>query len=345
MGVGREFVPRNAPEIFNRGDPAWFTMFWDGRVAADPYEGEMSTPAGRQLVDQIDTALAAQALFPPTSRDEMRGLESDRFAQGHENELSGPDDEDFLAIWDGVMDRLLAIPDYQALFAAAYPGVPTEELTMAHAANAIAAYEIVAFSFTHAPFDRYLAGDTTALTPEQKQGALLFFGRANCVACHNGPLLTDQRFYNLAIPQFGPGKDEETGLDLGRQGVTRDVDDRFAFRTPPLRNVTLTGPYMHNGAYASLEDAVRHHLDPAAALAAYDAGQLPAALQETLRNDVEMQEELVAALEQQLVDQQPLTDDEVALILAFLESLTDPAARDLSHLVPASVPSGLPVKD
>lgn len=335
-----EFIPRNAPEIFNRGATGWRTMFWDGRVSlSDVY---FDTPADSLLPANLDSPLAAQALFPVTSRDEMRGHQSDLDHTGAPNEIGLVGNADLEGIWDGLMARLLAIPGYVEMFSQAYPDVAVADLGFEHVGNAIAAFEIAAFSFDDSPWDQYVAGDSQALTDEQKAGAQLFFGEAGCAECHSGPLLTDQEFYNLAVPQFGPGKDE-SGLDNGRYLETEADKDKYCFRTPPLRNVALTAPYMHNGAYDSLEEVIRHHLDPAGSLAAYDGSELPPALRAQLRNDADTQAQILATLSPQMQDPPQLTDGEIDQLVAFLNALTSPSAVDLSHLVPASVPSGLPV--
>ena len=86
-------------------------------------------------------------------------------------------------------------------------------------------------------------------------------GEAGCSECHSGYLLTDQVAHNIGVPSLGPGKTVSTNIDFGFMLESGEEGDRYSFRTPPLHNVALTGPWMHNGAYASLEDAVRHHLD------------------------------------------------------------------------------------
>lgn len=351
IGHGRELVPRNATDLFNRGSADWNTMFWDGRVMAYG-EHLYVSPAGTLLPDGLDGVLAVQAMFPVTSRDEMRGMPGDIDVSRADNELAIIPDDDFPAIWDGLMARLLAHPAYVELFAAAYPAVPTAELGFEHAANAIAAYEIAAFTFGDSPWDRYLAGDLSALSPEAKRGAVLFYGEAGCATCHSGSLLTDQAYHNLAVPQIGPGKDKASGLDYGRFGVApvqfgvaRPFSEMYTFRTPPLRNVTLTGPWMHNGAFGSLETAVAHHLDPAASLRAYEASTLPALYQEDVRLEPEVIDALLNGLAPELRETRPLTDAEMADLLAFLGALESPTAVDLSYLVPDSVPSGLPVVD
>ena len=343
QGDGRAFVPRNAPEVFNRGAPEWRTMFWDGRVVAQDAK-TLLTPAGAMSLTQINNVTAAQAMFPVTSVDEMRGHSGDKDVFGEPNELAQLADDNFAAIWDGLMARLLAIPDYQTLFQAAFPDKALDDLTFHDAANAMGAFEAAAFTFTDSPWDRYLSGDTDALTDEEKQGALLFYGAAGCVRCHAGSLMTDQQYHNIGAPHIGPGKNG-FGLDNGRFLETDNPADQFAFRTPPLRNVALTGPWLHNGAYNSLEAVVRHHLGAANSLVAYDMRHLAPELQITCRGDAAMQETILQTLDPLMIAPPPLTDGEVEQIIAFLYALTAPSATNLAHILPESVPSGLPVRD
>jgi cytochrome c peroxidase len=344
IGAGRELIPRNAPEIFNRGVAEWETMFWDGRVAFDEAY-HLQTPAADLLPEGLDNPLAAQAMFPVTSRDEMRGAEGDRDVNGRLNEIAAIPDEDLPAMWAALMDRLLVYPEYQIMFAAAYPDVPPAELGFEHVANAISAFEIVAFSFNDSPWDRYLAGDTAALSDEAKAGALLFYGEAGCAQCHSGNLFTDQQFHNLAVPQLGPGKNNSDGLDFGRYLETGDPADMWAFRTPPLRNVTLTGPYMHNGAYTSLEAAVLHHLDPKKACQEYEEEQLMSIFNQTYRGEVAIEAGLMNNVDPLVAEPTALTAEEFESLMAFLHALTSPSALDLSPMVPEYVPSGLAVAD
>lgn len=344
MGNGRTLIPRNATEIFNRGVTEWQVIFWDGRVSGSPATG-FTTPAGAALPPGLDNVLAAQAMFPVTSEDEMRGSQGDYDVNGEINGLALLDPTDFTAIWRELTYRLLAIPEYDALFQAAYPDVPREALGFQHAANAIAAYEIAAFSFADSPWDRYLAGETAALSEEAKAGALLFYGEAGCAGCHSGNLLTDQRFYNIGVPQLGPGKKNEEGYDFGRYLETNDPQDLFAFRTPPLRNVAVTGPWMHNGAYRTLEAAVRHHLDPMTALRNYDETQIMVMLQATCKEDAGTIQALLNGLDPLLAAPKELSNAQVQQLLSFLHALTAPSALDQSAAVPLTVPSGLNVND
>ncbi|MCB9453905.1 MAG: cytochrome-c peroxidase [Anaerolineaceae bacterium] len=337
MGSGRTLVPRNAPDVFNRGAAEWQFMFWDGRIALQT-DGSILTPAGAQTPDGLMNIVAAQAIFPITSNDEMRGLSGDRDIYGHLNEIAAIQAGDFPGMWNAVMARVLAIPEYVKLFQAAYPDETTFDIQ--HLGNAIGAFEIQAFNFTNNPWNRYVAGDDSALSEEAKQGALLFFGDAGCSVCHSGALLSDQQFHNRVVPQLGPGKGIGAPFDYGRMLETGDGEDLFAFRTPSLYNVALTGPWMHNGALMTLEAAVRHELDPETGCATYDPAQLRVTFQPVVMNmDVE---QLTLGVP---VNRVSLSDAEVGYLVAFLESLTDPAALNLASTIPASVPSGLPLAD
>jgi cytochrome c peroxidase len=336
-GEGRPIlIPRNAPELFNRAQ--FHTMFWDGRVR-QLADGTMVTPAGDATPTGLNSSLAAQAIFPVTSRDEMRGRLG-------ENDIAELDDKDFTGMWTLLLDRLRAVPEYEALFAAAYPGVAPADWTFAHVGNAIAAFEIEHWTLDDSPFDWYLAGDDSALSDSAKRGALLFYGDANCVQCHSGSLLTDQAFHNRVVPQCGPGKgDGDTGMwDFGRGRETGVETDMFAFRTPPLRNVAATGPWMHDGAFATLEGAVRHCLDPMTSVQDYDMLQLTAEMEDVARP--EQLDAIIAAADPNELAPVALTDSEVGDVLAFLQSLSSPRLGELVlRDTPERVPSGLPVAD
>jgi cytochrome c peroxidase len=339
-----QFTPRNSQELFNRGYPEFNNMFWDGRVSRSA-TGEFQTPAADRLPAGLASALAAQAMFPVTTRLEMRGQLGDVDRFGAPNELAQFGDSEQPAIWAAIMQRVLAIPEYVTMFQTAYPGVATSELGFHHAANAIAAFETDAFTFDNSPFDRYLRGDNSALSQEEKQGALLFFGKANCGACHVGAHLTDQQFHSLGVPQLGPGFSPESPEDHGRERVTGEPDNRYQFRTPPLRNVELTAPYMHDGAYTTLEAAVRHYLDTFTALRSYDVNQLRQDLRSSYVSNSTTLDAMAGSIDNRVAVPLELNDTEIGSIVAFLKSLTDPAARNLTGTIPASVPSGLPVGD
>ncbi|MCP4419144.1 MAG: hypothetical protein GY805_21220 [Chloroflexi bacterium] len=334
-------IPRNAPPIYNLGLAGMDVLFWDGRVQGSS-STEFDTPANDDLPFGLDNAVAAQAMFPVTSRDEMRGHRGSRDIFGERNSLASIDDHQWSAMWDGLMQPLLANPAYQELFAAAYPAIPLNELGFEHAANGLAAYQMETFTFLDSPWDRYLQGDAAAISPAAREGARLFYGEAGCAQCHSGSLLSDMQFYNIGVPQIGPGRGFEAPSDFGRASETGDESDLFAFRTPPLRNVAISGPWMHNGAYTSLETAVIHHLNPAQAVANYDFGQLsPLVLAEDSGETAVHN----AALNASSFYNPPvmLSSEEITAVLTFLDSLTSPSATDLAHLIPDTVPSGLTV--
>lgn len=341
LGAGRNLIPRNAPPLYNLNGVD--SMFWDGRVHNN--NGTLETPAGNALPAGLDSALAAQAMFPVTSRDEMRGNVGDTTVDNQVNELAAVADNDLPAQWTAIMDRLRNIPGYVALFQSAYPTVATPNLGFEHAANAIAAFEIDQFGTLDSPFDQYLRGDDTALSDQQKRGALLFYGQARCSSCHSGALLSDFQFHNIASPQVGPGKGAAAPLDLGRFDVTGQNGDRFQFRTTPLRNVALTGPWMHSGSYTTLTEVVRHYRNPGQALQNYDPSQLRGDLQPLVFTQQQLNANILNNLAPQLRNPNPLNNQEVADIVAFLGALTDPTAVQRATDIPANVPSGLPVND
>ncbi|MEM6675680.1 MAG: cytochrome c peroxidase, partial [Planctomycetota bacterium] len=361
-------------------------MFHDGRVEVDVegnYASGFVSPAKWKFPEGLDSALAAQAMFPVSSPTEMAGQKGENTLADAVslNNVAGPE-----GLWRQVSARLAGIPEYVELFRAAYPDTISvgSDIEYVHAANAIAAFESTAFRADDSPFDRHLRGET-ALTDAAARGLDLFYERARCSECHSGPFQTDHDFHAIAMPQIGPGKADgfdsgywsKTGMkafteDHGRGRVTFRPEDRFRFRTPSLRNVELTGPWGHDGAYDSLEAVVRHHLDPVASLEAYalPMGLLagtPTVLEQTARGSRLRVEPMSAARRERFLlrdtwvqssdalrraiasanELEPvaLTDPEVEDLLAFLRSLTDPSSKDLGHLVPERVPSGLPVED
>ncbi len=380
-------VPRNSQPLYFLGAKAFTRLFHDGRLEVDPrgtWPSGFWSPAREQLPDGLDNVLAAQAMFPVTSDIEMAGHKGENAVATAAalDRLAGPE-----GVWDHLARRLRDIPAYVGLFREAYPEIrQAADMTFVQAANAIAAFEAAAFRPDGSPFDRYLeTRDPDVLGPAAKRGIRLFYGRARCADCHSGKFLTDQRFHAVAMPQIGPGKNdgwdqsywEATGFsarlqDFGRFRVTHDPRDKFRFRTPSLRNVELSGPWGHAGAYDTLEAVVRHHLNPVASLERFDSGSVPLArldrvieataqgsrlsfgpvnparLGDHRRRDAWVQQ--TAPLRRAIADANELppidlTDAEVSDLVAFLKSLTDPRSRDRSELIPERVPSGLPVSD
>jgi cytochrome c peroxidase len=329
------FIPRNAPPLFNLH--ALRHMFWDGRVEVDDLGG-FHTPAAEAITPQMAAvfefgSISALGLFPVTSREEMRAF-------GNVNELAGVDDHDFQGIWAAIMTRLGAIPEYVAMFEAAYPGTPFEEMTFVHASNAMAGFFLDRLAFNDTPWDRFLAGSDQAMTEGQVRGAKVFM-EIRCSICHNGATFSDDEFHNVALAQFGPGQgDGPLGNDdFGRQRVTRNPKDLYKFRTTPLRNVELTGPFGHAGQFVDLRAFIDHYNDSTKKLLEYDVTQLEPSLQGTLvPNSIQ-----ILSTRDTIIDPVTFPDSITDRLMSFMSALTDERARNLSSIVPDRVPSGLPV--
>ncbi len=279
IGIEGKSLRRNAPTVLN---VAWQTaLFWDGR----------------------ENNLVTQAWSPLLHADEMANP-----SVGH------------------VMSTIAGLPDYANLFEAAFDGRPASMDTVG---QALASYEATLVAADSA-FDRwYFAGQADALNAAEQRGFALFTGKARCAQCHavqrEGTLLSDGRFHvtgagaNAALPErvqieLIPGVRAEISrrelasitepgtTDLGRFELSLLEADRRAFRTPSLRNVALTAPYMHDGSLAQLADVIRF----------YDRGG----------GDVEGKTPLLQTLH--------LSDTEQDDLVAFLHSLSSPHAATLA---------------
>jgi cytochrome c peroxidase len=217
---------------------------------------------------------------------------------------------------DSIMEmRLAFVPEYRERFREVFG---TDYPIVGDAWRAIAAFQRTIVSDPErVPFDRFTAGDEDALSPEARRGLDLFRGEAGCIACHDGPLLSDQSFHALGVPQdvildtddplqmitvrwenYAKGVPREVYYadpgDLGLYYVTKRPADRYKFRVPSLRELVHTAPYMHNGALATLAEVVDF----------YDAGG----------GETENKSPLIRPL--------GLSDEDKAALVAFLESLS-----------------------
>lgn len=266
-------VPRNSPTIFNMA--LWGTgLFWDSRVESSGKEAAqngagsaISTPdSGFGVADANagDNLVMAQARFPVTSEEEMK----DRtFENGSSNDTI----RSHLAarVGDyGMWAGELATNQWLAAFQSGFnrSDGATSLITYDNIAKALAEYQR-SMVFVNSPWQNYLDGDTTALTDQQVEGALLFFtdaaqGGAGCVNCHSGSLFSDGQHHTVGFPQIGPGKNTGDDDDFGRELVSGDADDRYRFRTPSLLNIAVTAPYGRAGAYGSLDRVLRHYNNP-----------------------------------------------------------------------------------
>ncbi|MGQ3684357.1 MAG: cytochrome-c peroxidase [Candidatus Loosdrechtia sp.] len=150
---------------------------------------------------------------------------------------------------DNVVRKLSRIPGYVKAFKEVFgTGVTAEGI-----AKAIAAFERTII-YSNSPFDRYMQGDIHAMSESAIRGMDLFNGKAECIICHNGPNFTDNKFHNIGVPADGPFKE-----DVGRYLVTKDESDKGAFKTPTLRNIAETAPYMHDGFFPTLFEVVQFY--------------------------------------------------------------------------------------
>jgi len=172
-----------------------------------------------------------------------------------------------------IQERLRQVPEYVRRFKEVFGELPT----FLNAVKAISAFERTLVSDArNVPFDSYMRGDKSALSDEAKKGLTLFQGKARCIQCHNGPLFTDEDFHDLAVPNNTAFTEDplrqiamrfvakikgvpnymKVDRDLGLFLETKRNDDIGKFRTPPLRELKYTAPYMHNGVFFTLEEVI-----------------------------------------------------------------------------------------
>ena len=237
--------------------------------------------------DNREQALEGQALLPMLSREEMRGTiiaEAD--------------------IVDTIINRLQNIQEYENLFSQAFG---SSDINQERLLAAIAAYERSIVS-NNSRFDQYMRGDNNALSNQEQEG-LETFVQVGCAECHGGPMLSDFKLHVLGVPDAN--------------GITDRGAGGFDFRTPTLRNIALTAPYMHNGEIRSLRDVVEFYND-------ISGNRANNAINDNLNvNDIA---EEARRLE--------IDGGDIDEIVAFLRTLSD---ESFDKTIPTSVPSGLPV--
>jgi cytochrome c peroxidase len=343
VGPGRT-GPRNqrrSPMVINTA--FYPTLMWNSRFHApsgDPFDNTKGfvfpDPEGRTL-SYLPHLLTAQAFIPPTERTEAAGFH-----------FPGTNDD----IRAEVLRRLNADANYRQLFARVFPTVKAgAPITFDDFARAIAEFEFT-LVFADAPIDRYARGVPDAMTPSQKAGAALFFGKAGCVQCHAvsgqaNEMFSDFRQHVAGVPQIAPSFANVTfdgsgaNEDFGLEQVTGNPGDRYAFRTSPLRNVALQPAFMHNGAFVRLEDAIRYHLNAVNGAATYSPSHLAA----DLRGPTGPMQPVLDRLDPSLSKPIELSDVEFAALVDFVRNgLLDAEAlpQRLRRLIPEKLPSGRP---
>ena len=319
-------------------------LMWNSRFSApsgDPFDNsggfQFPAPEGTTL-SHLPHLLTAQAFIPPTERNEVAGFH-----------FVGNSDD----IRAEVLNRLNNSAEYRKLFGKRFPAVKQGgPITFDMFGHAIAEFEFT-LTFCDAPIDRFAKGNNAAMTTDEKQGALLFFGKAGCVSCHTVSGAADEMFSDFqnrvaGVPQVapavtnsvfdGPGANEDFGLEQ----VTGNPDDRYRFRTSPLRNVGLQPAFFHNGAFTTLESAIRFHLDASTQALSYS----PAHPDADLTGPTGPMEPVLARLDPLLAAPVKLTDQEFSQLVAFVrDGLTDKRARvgKLRKLIPPKSGSGRPL--
>ena len=335
---------RRTPMVVNS---AFFpTLMWNSRFASrshDPFDnssGFVFPPPEGTTLSYLPHLLAAQAFIPPTERVEVAGF-------------NFPGDN--FDIRNEVLRRINNVPEYTKRFGKIFESVRAGgPITFDMVGLAIAEFEFT-LVFADAPIDQFARGQKNALTDEQKRGALLFFGRARCVQCHkvsgeSNEMFSDFSQHVIGVPQIapvignvsfdGPSQNEDFGLEQ----ITGDPNDRYKFRTSPIRNVALQPAFFHNGAFTRLEDAVRHHLDVFTSARNYSptvAGVDPDLM--APRGPIEPVLERVDPI---LWTPIILTDEEFRQLVDFVRNgMLDQRSKpeNLRKLIPGSVPSGFPV--
>ena len=340
-----ERIPRNSPVLFNLGAKEFTTLFHDGRLEQDPnHPSGIRTPMGGDMLAGFTSVLSAQTMFPVLSRDEMAG-------SFDENQIGRLVRQGIITgkggAWDVLSRRVADIPAYADSFIATYDHIEgPEDIAFTDISNAIAGFVAHEWRSDSAPFDQLLRGELEFDGPA-RAGLALFYGEGGCAACHSGPFLTDHSFHAMGAPQIGPGKSasfEDHHRDDGRFRVTGRQEDRYAFRTPSLRNVMLSAPYGHAGGHRDIAAFLASHADPIRSLETYDPSQavLPDYPVEdfTVMDDTAQRGAIAQAVTFQPA---PLDPDEITALVAFLDKLTDPISISGRLGVPETVPSGLPV--
>ena len=338
-------VPRNAQSLFNLGAKQIRILFHDGRIEVDESRPSgLRTPLEEEMVTGFASIVSAQTMFPVLSGDEMAGHYS-------ENEISEAVRQGTLTgdggAWDLISKRVTSIPEYADQFIKIYDHITKpSEIEFTDISNAVAAFMEFEWRSDTSPYDAVLSGQH-ALPRLADKGQKLFYGEAGCVSCHSGALLTDQEFHAMGQPQLGPGKAarfQNHARDEGRFRVTGLDADKYAFRTPSLRNVALTGPWGHAGAYSNLKSFIAAHADPRAALINYDrSGVILTDFNTVDWAIMDNPGEVQAIADAVSIKPVAVSSDDVLALVAFLENLTDTAAQNGRLGIPKSVPSGLKV--
>ena len=291
LGAGRQFAPGSTTPIVKRNSQTVLNTAFNGIDTAGHYD-PLRAP---MFWDSRVQSLEAQSLEPIKTLEEMRGT---TYAQD--------------AALDTVVARLAANDRYRSLFDKAFGG--RDAVSVTNLGRALAAFERTLVA-ANSPFDRYMRGDQTAMTPLQIQG-MQRFERAGCINCHNGPMFSDFKVHVLGIADNGKLAASDAG-----------VNGAYGFRTPTLRNLVYTAPYMHSGVLDSLDDVLQFYNNPGRGRGRRGGGT---------RNENVTRDQLDPLFLQVNLRGRGGRRD----LVEFLRALSDDS---FDRTVPAAVPSGLPV--
>jgi cytochrome c peroxidase len=293
-GPSRAFAPGHAHRFVKRNSQTVLNVAFNGLTTE-----QISTGAAAPMFwDLRVRSLEAQALEPLKALEEMRG-------ESYSEERAIPT----------VVARLNAISEYRQLFARAFGG--SRAVTEQNLARALAAFQRTLVA-ANSPFDRYMRGDTAAMAPDQIRG-MDRFQSIGCVNCHSGPMLSDYTTHVLAVPD----NSKHTHSDSG-------ADKTYAFRTPSLRNLSATAPYMHSGVFARLDDVIDFYERISRGGGRRGNGRARGVNPLVGRDQIDP---LARRLDMRGRGGQ-------RDLIAFLRALDDP---NFDRTIPSTVPSGLPV--
>lgn len=297
-------LSRNALALWGRGGVGFDVFFWDGRVAASS-DGVLSQFG--TMAPSSDPLVVATHL-PTVEFREMIG-ETDATEWLRQGDVAAA-----AAVHREIASRVRETQEIADPLAAAFD-LEVADLSYLQIAEGLAAFIRSEFRLRDTKLHRFVF-EGEALTDQELTGGLLFYGRGQCSSCHNGPYFSDFGFHAIPFAQFGFGFNG-FGIDYGRYNVTLDPHDRYAFRTPPLYNVTKTAPYSHSGVEPDIAKAIRAHVDP---LALIDTSKLSS----TDRTEVYQR---IARWSLEPSYAVELDDSDIAALVAFLATLDfDPEA-------------------
>ncbi|MEZ4971036.1 MAG: cytochrome c peroxidase [Flavobacteriaceae bacterium] len=284
LGSKRAFKEPNEIPLMKRNSPTILNTAYNGIHGKDDYDPENAP----MFWDDRVKSLEKQALEPIKTLEEMKGV---HFSKSQ--------------ILSEVAARLQSIPEYKNLFVDAFGAdAPIDSI---HIGMAIASFERTLVA-NNSRFDQYMAGDINAISHSEKEG-LELFKSVGCINCHNGPMFSDYKLHVLGVPENNKVPEPDSGFG-----------ESFAFRTPTLRNLRFTAPYMHNGVFQNLKQVLEFYED-----ISFGKTRNPSV-------STEMFDPFVRELQ--------LSVKDMSLIISFLNTLND---ENFDREIPEKVPSGLPV--